>query len=51
MIVTQKEYKRLAALAKEKDPIGLDRLWQIYCTTDMPEREYLAHLRLIAEGE
>ena len=49
-MTSQQEYKRLAALAKEKDPIELDRLWQIYCTTDMSEREYLAHLRLIAEG-
>ncbi len=48
--MTQDEYKRLVALAKEKDARELDRLWEIYCTTDMPEREYLAHLRIIAEG-
>ena len=46
--MTQKEYQRLVALAREKDPMELDRLWQIYCCTDMPEREYLAHLKLIA---
>lgn len=50
MIVTQKEYKRLVALAAEKDKRGLDELWQVYCTSDMPEKEYLTHLRLIAEG-
>lgn len=50
-MTSRQEYKRLVALAKEKDPIELDRLWQVYCTTDMPEREYLAHLRIIAEGD
>lgn len=48
--MTQKEYRRLVALAREKDERGLDELWQVYCCTDMPEREYLAHLRIIAEG-
>ena len=48
--MTRREYKRLVALAKEKDPIELDRLWQVYCCTDMPEKEYLAHLKIIAEG-
>lgn len=48
MAMTREEYQRLVTLAKEKDPVELDRLWQIYCTTDMPRKEYLAHLRLIA---
>ena len=47
--MTQKEYRRLTALAREKDGAELDRLWQVYCTTDMPEKEYLAHLKIIAE--
>ena len=49
--MSQKEYRRLVALAKEKDSMELDRLWQVFCTSDMPEREYLAHLRIIAEGD
>lgn len=48
-MTSQQEYKRLVALAKEKDPMELDRLWQVYCCTDMPEKEYLSHLRIIAE--
>ena len=49
--MSQKEYRRLVALAREKDPIELDRLWHVFCGTDMPEREFLAHLRIIAEGD
>ena len=38
-------------LASKKDPRAVMNLDSIYSTTDMPKKEYIAHLRIIAIEE
>ena len=44
-------YQSLYDRAYENDPKATSELRSVYATTDMPVGEYIAHLKLIAEGK
>ena len=43
--------KKLVKKASEKDPRRTDELIELYQNTDMPEWEFIGHLKLIAGEE
>ena len=46
-----KDVRRILETAQERDPKAYADLREIYATTDMPYDEFMAHMRIIAEGE
>lgn len=46
-----KDARRILETAQERDPKAYSDLKRIYATTDMPYDEFMAHMRIIAEGE
>lgn len=46
-----KDARRILKTAQERDPKAYADLRGIYATTDMPYDEFMAHMRIIAEGE
>ena len=45
------EKKALYQKAYAKNPRDVIALYDVYCGTDMPAKEYWAHLKIIAEEE
>lgn len=46
-----KDVRYILKTAQERDPKAYSDLREVYATTDMPYDEFMAHMRIIAEGE